>query len=125
MRYTLSTIFDCLPTETVKASELKSGDVAFVHGWWDLVVNIDVDDLTFNNGANQRIRRLSGNISYARPADDIAIVKRGLFNSAKLEKFIEDHLIEEERLRKLAEEEEQEEIEREKEYLRARLKDLG
>ncbi len=125
MYYQLSNVFNFLPSEAIKASELKRGDVVFMYSRWDLIIDSDRQEEHYNNGLNQRLKVLGGGATYLAPDHNVTVIKRDLINSSQMEKFISDYLEEERKREELARQEEEEEIEREKDYLRARLRSLG
>lgn len=125
MRHELISVFNFLPSEEIKASDLKRGDVVFIYSRWDLVIDSKIRKDSYNKGFNQEYQVIGGGTGYCSPKQTVTIIKRDLINSKQMQKFIDDHLEELRKREELAKQEEEEEIEREKEYLRARLKRLG
>ena len=123
--YDISKVFSFLPSEKIKACELKAGDIAFIHSQWQLLTNTFHSETFDNHGHNFVVNFLTGGISYLQPNYEVSLIKRDIVNTIEMDAFISNHLKKMEELRKLQEKEDQEKIERECEYHRRKLRDLG
>lgn len=124
MHYDLVEVFQFLPNENIKASKLRRGDIVFVHQRWQLIIKTKANSPRYNNGLNLEIQGLGNGTSYLEPDCDVKIISRQHLDYGGLLHFINAYEAEQKKLEKQRREEELEEIEREKEHLRARLKDL-
>jgi len=64
-------------------------------------------------------------MTYLNPNEDLVIIKRGVFDLEGLKKHIDDDLAAAEELNRLAEEEDQRQLEEEKRWLAERLNKLN
>lgn len=124
MRYDLVEVFKFLPNDNILASNLKRGDITFIHQRWTLVVKTKVHKPDHNNGFSFEIYGLGNGTSYLPPDFVVKIVSREYVDDAGLLRFIEGYEEEQKEFERLRKEEEREELEREREYLRSRLRDL-
>lgn len=122
----LSDIFSCLVLETVKAKDLKRGDVAFIHSRWNLVLDAKKRrDLPTGYKQDEIIDIFGMDGNGLLPLDyDVKIAKRGIFDSNKLDEFITEYKGWRHEMEESFKKEQEEEREREKAELRRRLKDL-
>jgi len=122
MNYEMLDVFQFLPQETIKASELKRGNIVKIHARYELVIDSKTEEDNYNNGWNQQIELLHGT-AYLPTEHEVSIVKRELVNES-IKEFIDAHLKQQEEWDKLREQEEEEERQREIEYLEDRLRGL-
>ncbi len=121
----ISEIFNFISSEKIIASDLQIGDIALLHSRWLVVVKTELFDNGWNHGRNFSVTSLEGGGSYFSPSENVFIIKRGLVDKDGIVTYIHNHLKEVEEYDRIREEEEKEELEREKEYLRERLEALG
>lgn len=124
MNHNLVDVFTFLPSEMVAASDLKCGDIAFIHSRWGLVLGAEVNDDYYNQGANMEIPTMNGGTGWLPPTYDVKIIRRDLLDHVKIQEYIEDYLEDQRKWEEIAAQEEKEEREREIAYLKERLEHL-
>lgn len=124
MNHSLSNLFDFLPQQIIKATDLKRGDVVKIHQLWVLVFESKADPGFDNHGLNHVVVDLNGNNFYLHPEDGVSIIQRNLLDQEKVSQYINRYIEEELRFQRLAEQAEAEAIAEEKAYLQQRLREL-
>ena len=122
MTYKMQEVFDFLPQEKIKTSELVRGNIVKLWAKWEIVISNHRAADDYNNGCCQRIELLYG-ATFSDPNLEVPVVKRDLI-SEDIFKFIDEHLAEQAEMDRLVEEEEREERKRKREYLKACLREL-
>lgn len=119
-------VFDFLPTEFIKACDLKPGDVGYINARWTVVLNGTLMDPSYNNEYNYTIDCLDYGTSCLPPEHNVKIIQRSLFNSTELQKFVSVSLEEKRLLDEESRIESEKELKRERAYreLESRLREI-
>lgn len=118
--FRMDDLFDCLPHQRIKANELVRGDIAYVHRRWIFVGEGKIEKR--NNEQTYEISYADNRgASYLPPEHEIKIISRDAVDRAKIESILDELVKEQEKLRKLQEEEDREERRR----LRAQRDELN
>ncbi len=127
IRKELSDVLNFIAKETISASELQAGDIISLRSCFRFIVvtSIEMREDNWNHGNNLEIISLNDSRSYVSPTENVSIIKRDIVDKQGLLNYIQKHLEEVEEYNRICEQEEKEELEREKEYLRERLEALG
>ena len=123
--YLPNDIFDLLPTEEVKASEVVQGDIFFAYNQWGLVYTNKFKKVFCNNGSNQLISCVRHGCSYLPPDHKAKIIQRSLVNKERAQEMIAQYEAEEVEREKWRKEEEKEEKERLREMRDELNRELG
>lgn len=130
--YLPNDFFNAFPTEQVKASELKPGDIFKRNSQysqaWEMAISSEKDNY-YNNGYDWKVSTLSahggGGGQYFHPDEEVTVILRSLINQEVVDKLIKRADFEEKRREKWRHQEEEEERERLRE-MRDRLnRELG
>lgn len=91
-------MFNFLPHEMIKGSELVCKDIAFVNNSWILI--IEIDEKLNNNDLSVQVKCFGRAVCYVSPSKEFKILKRNLIDHDGLDIFIKCTLKEQEILDK-------------------------
>lgn len=115
--YLPNDFFNVFPTETIKASELKTGDLFKNHNAWRMVSYSKLEQDYYNNGRNLSVYVVSENSSlgssFFKPDEEVTVILRSLINPEMSKKIIDQSILvakEHERLLEIEEKEERQRL---------------
>jgi hypothetical protein len=88
MSFRYEQVLDCLPCQTVVATDILVGDVAFLHGRWYLVSAI-IGQTDMRQSNNYEVDSVDGTHSYFESKDEVEVLRRDLLDRDKVDALVQ------------------------------------